>query len=236
MKLEIFAPCYGPPGTEKIADRLKHSARHFGYPEVQLYGLGRLSPGSPHGGDMQGTWVIEELLKSKADIVIVCDAADVLFTAPMHHMLDAFDSFHSNFVIGPETDAHGMNQELRDGMQRLHLEANGRYGNVNIGYWIGHRKYAMNLLRDAIALYRGTPDILDNPQVWLPYGLIQDKLHFTLDRNCRIFQPGRDDTDCRIENGCLHNLSTGTWPSMIHYNGTGGGGPTYQKMYEDLIR
>jgi hypothetical protein len=233
-----MAPCYGPPGTEKIAERFIHSARHFGYPEPYLYGLGRLSPGSPHGGDMQGTWVVEELEKSDADLVICCDCADVIFTGPLGYMLEKYYEFKNGFVIGAEQADHGFNQELRDGMLKLHLEAKGRYGNVNIGYWIGERLYAKDVLEKAIKLYRGTPWILDNPQAWLPYGMIKNTIDFALDRNAVIFQScAAGDRGCiKVENGRTHNTETDTWPCCIHFNGSSGNLEAYDQLYREVIR
>lgn len=237
MKVLILAPCYGPPGTERIADRLRSSARHFGYPDVCLYGLGRLSPGSPHGGDMQGTWVIEELKNnpSDADTVIACDASDVLFTGPMEDMLEKYRAFNSGFVIGSELADHGLTQEIRDGMLELHRQARGRFGNVNIGYWIGDRAYAAEVLQKSIDLYRGTSNLLDNPQAWLPCGMVYNTIQLTLDRNCVLFQPGGDEDSVRIENGRIHNTATDTWPCCMHYNGSGGTLTSYNRMYERLI-
>ena len=236
MNLQLFAPCYGPPGTERIADRLRHSAKHFSYPDVTLYMLGMLSPGSPHGGEMQGVYIIEEMKRSTAELVICSDASDVLFTGPMDEMLEKFLAFDSPFVIGTEMSSHVRGEDIETGMTRLWKESGHRYGALNIGYWIGYREYAIELLQKSIDLYRGTPNQLDNPQAWLPMGLVRDTLVFTLDRNAVLFQPAEDMPNLRIENGRLHNVVTDTWPSMIHFNGSGGNLGEYDKFYREIIR
>ena len=238
MKTQVLSPCYGPAGTERIAERFIHSARHFGYPEPTLYGLGRLSPGSPHGGDMQGTWVIEEMRKSDADVIIACDCSDVLFSGPMDEMLEKFRAFNSGFVIGTDLSSHVRGEEIELGMRQLQIEAGGYYGGLNIGYWIGTRDYAIETLQKSIDLYRGTPGMLDNPQAWLPLGMVRKTIDFVLDRNAVIFQPcsAGDIGAVRIENGRLHNTETGTMPCCVHFNGCAGNLTAYNDMYEALIR
>lgn len=189
---------------------------------------------------MQGTWVIEELQHnpSRADIVIACDCADVLFTGPLDEMLEKFKSFNSGFVIGADKDEHPRDAELCYGMRKLHIEAGGLYGSVNIGYWIADRAYALEILQKSIALYRyNIPDSLDSPQAWLPYGLVRGTIQFELDRDARIFQPcsAGDRRSVEVVDGRLHNHVTDTWPSMVHFNGSGGNLDAYDKMYRELI-
>jgi hypothetical protein len=151
-------------------------------------------------------------------------------------MLEKFDTFDSPFVIGTEMSSHVRGEDIETGMTRLWKESGHRYGALNIGYWIGYREYAIELLQKSIDLYRGTPNQLDNPQAWLPMGLVRGTLEFTLDRNAVLFQPAEDMPNLQIVNGRLHNIATDTWPSMIHFNGSGGRLDSYDKFYREIIR
>lgn len=219
--------------------RMQETARRVGL-DVLVYGLGRQI--DCHNTNAQ-SWDLIELLEGRTEkYVLVCDCVDVAFLAGEEEIVEKFESFNSGMVVSAEKDAIS-------GMARTGGELGkyrGYFTNLNIGLWMGERKYAMHCLSESMRLYRHNPETKecwpDSPQAWMGYMLAwggrdpasvpEDIRHlccdgaavpkFELDRDCVLFQSmnlGTNGGDVTVQGKRVVNWATGTRPVALHYNG-----------------
>jgi len=154
---------------------------------------------------------------------LACDCVDVAFLAGEDEIMEKFITFDTGMVVSAEKDALcGMNATSDILAQR-----GGYFHNLNIGLWIGERKYAIHCLKESMRLYRDKPELphynIESPQAWMGLMLANGGgPEFELDRNCVLFQSmnlGTKSADVVMEGARAHNLVTNTYPVALHYNG-----------------
>lgn len=196
--------------------------------------------GSPHGGDTQGAWPVEQWLPTMdCEYVLMADSYDVLFLAGEEEILDKFASFENDFVMSAEN--YCMTEHLDIPRIFTSWTKPGSHPYPNCGLWIGKRKRAIELLKQSIDLYRKTPRYpeyaLDGVGAWFTYGLLDGTMDFALDRNSVLFQSmGGPITNTFpvVKDGRIFNTVTQEWPIAIHYNGSCNDHSEYHKMANTL--
>jgi hypothetical protein len=200
-----------------------NSARVHGM-DVTPYAIGPM--GSPHGGDIQGSWMIEMLKTRSEPYVISVDAPDVLFMTGEEEILEKFKSLGCGFLCSAESASVA---PVADIVERLD-QFPGRHKHPNIGCWVGERQCAIDTIQKSMDLYRHKPIVphfdLDSAGAWLAYGRAYGTIDYGLDVDSVVFQSAsgwsRADMELKEKDGRLrmHNIVTGTWPCVVHYNGT----------------
>ena len=214
-RLKIIAPC---PDVA-WAKRLTYSAKQHGL-EVLCYSMDR-PHGSPHNGDIQGTYVVELLPQLDDEYIMALDAPDTMVMADEDEIMEKFFKFNQGFVISAETNNILPTCGITEALEAYP----GRYKFPNGGAWIGERLCALETIKRCTELYRHKPldptlD-LDAPQAWLTEALFEKTMYFGVDRDAVIFQStmGWAANDVEIRRGRMHNLYTNTIPCVAHYNG-----------------
>lgn len=239
MSLLIASPAYYPTTEEqnRWAGRMVATARKQGF-EPLLYGLGKQC--DCHNTNAQSFDLIEVMEQRTEDYVLVCDCVDVAFLADESEIMSKFQSFNSGMVVSAEKDCiPGM--RLTGGELGKYP---GFFTNLNIGLWMGERKYAIHCLSESMRLYRQNPETQecwpDSPQAWMGYMLawgnrdpqtateevrhlcVGETPRFELDRNCMLFQSmnlGGGASQIVQHGKRVLNTVTGTEPVALHYNG-----------------
>lgn len=237
MSQELLVITTGP--DMEIGARMLRSAAIHGL-DVLPYAVGPM--GSPHGGDIQGQWVVDLLKTCTNEIILAVDMPDVMFMAGAQEIVEKFKSFGTGMVISTESNCVSPVGGVPDFMDKIP----GRHKYINIGVWIGYRQTVIDVLQKSMDLYRHKPIDptfdLDSPAAWLHYGIMQGTMPeskgvdgFTLDRDCVLFQstngPSRADMELREDNR-VYNIATGTCPVLLHYCGSAGEAPRYASFME----
>ncbi len=238
MSLLIVSPAYyhTQADQDEWSGRMQATARRLGL-NLLVFGLGRQI--DCHNTNAQSFDLIEVLEGRTEDHVLICDCVDVAFLAPEDEIVEKFKSFNAGMVVSGEKDALcGM---PKTGTKMHEINAPGYFTNLNIGLWMGERKYATHCLGESMRLYRHNPEdptyVPDSPQAWMALMMAWGGgPEFTLDKNCVLFQSmglwGAGDV---VSDGKrVHNLVTDTWPIALHYNGDKSYGAYRAKVAELL--
>lgn len=218
MSLFVMSPCYCPDATP--ADGMMATARRVGL-EPYLYGVGQTI--ATNCSNAQGTDMLA-LIESRTEDYILCvDSMDIAFLAGEAEIMEKFHSFNSGLVVSTEREGIA---GLRKTKQRLHemcLAAGGCHPQLNIGAWIGERKYALHCFREAERIWRPKPEDPTYNYDVLPQWLMEMKAwgegpEFALDIKCVLFQ-SMNQADTSMEGKRVRNNVTGTLPILLHYNG-----------------
>ncbi len=223
-RLQVITRCYFPPGeVETYAGDMMASARRLGM-EARPFGVGEVM--STHGGSGEGPGAIQALSMCDAEFVLCCDCMDVALLADADEIVNKFLAFGSDFVVSTEKAALRCMEPTSEVLQKY----KGYNKEVNVGLWIGRRTHAIEVLEYATDTYRYSERTSgqDTLQTWLPLmyadrvtGVTTDSPEFELDRDCVLFQSmaGVSPADILWRDKRACNVSTGTWPVAIHYNG-----------------
>lgn len=233
MSLLVISPCYFPDTTP--ADLMVETARRNGI-EPLLYGVGGVM--EPHCGNIQGTDVIQLLEGRTEQYVMAVDCLDVAILDTAEEILRRFSKLNSGMLYCAERECWPYCEET---WKRLD-SYDGYHKALNAGAWIGDRAYALHCIKEAIRLYRHNPapgaaDV-DGMQPWMTnlfvYGGIAK---IDIDRNCHIFQSMNLNVPAnqviRFDAGQVTNMTTGTSPAVLHFNGDKSRG-YYMEVCEQL--
>ena len=236
MKLLVISPCYYPDIAP--AEGLLATARRVGLEPV-LYGMGSVP--HPHGKDSQGSEVVKILQDFNAEIVMCVDCADVAFLAGADEILEKFHDFDYPFVMSAEREGVRGLQNTQVEIHKQCIAAGGYFPQPNIGCWIGEREYTLKCFKEAQRRYEGVEDdpehpySYDNHYQWLSMMKAWGGLPFDIDWHCKLFQSmNQAHLAVETQGKRVFNKVTGTYPSVIHYNGDPTRG-AYREMVKHLL-
>ena len=218
MSLFVMSPCYCP--TAEPADGMMATAHRVGL-SPHLYVVGKVI--ATNCSNAQGTDMLA-LIESRTEEYIMCvDSMDIAFLAGEAEIMEKFHSFNSGLVVS--TELEGISG-LRKTKQRLHemcIAAGGYHPQLNIGAWIGERKYALHCFTESERIWRPKPEDPNYNYDVLPQWLMEMKAwgegpEFVLDIKCVLFQ-SMNHADTSMEGKRVRNNVTGTLPILLHYNG-----------------
>ncbi len=215
MKLLVISPA---PSIQYAA-KMTATARRVGLDPL-IYGL---KSNHPHGKDYQGTDIVKILTeRTDAEYIMGVDAPDVAFLAGKDEIFRAFETFDYPLVISTELDGVTGLEKTQLELDRQCQERGGYFAKLNIGCWIGERGYALHCFNEAERLYKDNPEnpaySYDNHFQWLAMMKAWGGADFDLDIHCKIFQ-SMNKAATEWVDGRIRNTVTGTFPSVLHYNG-----------------
>jgi len=229
--LIVLSPCFYPDASS--ADLMLRSASAHGL-SVQLYGVGQ--PFVPHGADAQVAKLADLMAKEKlANLVLVTDCRDVLFTANVIEIIAEFRSFGKNLVMSAEQNCWPPDPEI---VKFFYGESPHGYDYVNAGQYIGTWESVRFCLDHLLNQYRAKhyPGA-DNSQGWWMAAKMRGELDFVLDSGCRIFQTmsGGASGHIIVRNRRVVNRETHTFPCSVHFNGNPSVVNPHAEMYRSLF-
>ena len=208
MTLEIYTPCFYD-NTQPI-ERLAKSCERLGYALIP-YGVGELWPGLVNAEIIRFRQTIE---RSTADLVCRADGADGWFIRPPESLLDAFEFYGKDVLIGGERQCWPFD------LMHHKFDYERQYPYPNGGNVIGKRESVKAALDELVKL--SLPEHCGNDQAhWLTW-LPQDNV--AIDTDCRAFFSTSNDNlteMCGRDMGRLLNKATYTYPCLVHFNGGG---------------
>ena len=226
MSLLVMSPCYCP--TDEPARGLVETARRVGI-EVLLYGVGQQI--ATNCSNAQGTDMLALMEQRPEEHIMCVDCMDVALLAGVDEIMSKFEAMNTGLVISAERDGITGVRKTEARLADMCIADGGYHAQLNIGGWIGDRKYALHVFKEAERLYRPIPEDSYNYDV-LPQWLMQMKAQlgvggepgpagpeFKLDWHCKLFQSMNKAGGVEWHDKRVHNTVTGTWPVMIHYNG-----------------
>jgi hypothetical protein len=228
--LVILSPCFYPDASR--ANLMLRSASAHGL-NAQLYGVGLTF--FAHGADAQVAKLYDYMATAKlADLVLITDCRDVLFTAGFEEIVAKFDSFGKDLVISTEQGCWPPEPEIVDFFYGRSVYG---YNYVNGGQYIGTWEYVLHCLDHLLTVYRGKHPGADNSQGWWMWAKMREELDFALDSECRIFQTmsGGASEHVAISNGRVKNFVTGEMPCSVHFNGNPNTAEPHREMYKKLF-
>lgn len=165
--------------------------------------------------------------KIKEDIIIFVDAWDVVFAVGLDEVIAKYKKIEYSVVIGAEKNCYPNN--FRKEFDGRHVNRTS-YNYLNSGVIIGRTDAIMTILEamDAPNLPRDYRDSYRNcnyhfnDQAYYMDIYLRQPVDIFLDKYCVIVQNMQDVEPHELEfleNGVIKNVETGTYPSIIHWNG-----------------
>ena len=161
---------------------------------------------------------IDNILEEHADNDIICfiDAYDVLVNQNAEYLLDQFNHYNCDLLIGAELNCFPEKYKIHYPL------SNAKNIYVNSGGYIGY-KYAIQ----RVFRWRSYSDIHyicsdgGDQSYFTEYYLSNHSDKIRLDTECRIFQNMHliNWNELRFKNGKLYNTIMCTTPCFIHFNG-----------------
>ena len=222
MNLLVTAPAYYPDPSVLPMVR---SAKHFGIP-LQTYGDGSQSyPGwiTSHIDDLR------KFLEARAgeyDTVLFSDAADAFFCCPLDRIVV---SLMTMWLSRPPTDFLVLSAESdcypNADLARHFPDTGTPWRYPNGGGFVATMARAIRALTLLQSCLSG------NPQLRWHQACAEGNLKYKIDSRCDIFQTmsGQGDNVVMYA-GKPHNPITGSYPCILHFNGTHDWEPWYQKV------
>ena len=211
MTLEIFTPCFYP--NKQSIERLERSCQRFGYNLIP-YGVGENWNGLVHGEIIRFRQAIEH---STADVVCKVDGADAWFLRGPEALLEAFEHYQCDVLIGGERQCWPL------GDMAGKFDQSGQYPFPNGGNFMGRREAMKVALDDLMKLSLNEHQGNDQAH-WLTY---LPKPGISVDTECRaFFQTSNDGFNgvfpiFRKGDSEFMNVMTFTCPCLVHFNGGG---------------
>ena len=155
------------------------------------------------------------------------DAFDVAFVAGEDEIMEKFRRFNHGLVMSTEHDGL-CGLEVTQAELGLQCQAVGGYmPNLNMGGWIGERKYVLHVFAEAERVRRPRPvnpsynyDVLIQWLMEMKAFGGGDGAAFDADWHCAIFQSmNKADVMWDADGKRLTNTVTRTKPCVLHYNG-----------------
>jgi hypothetical protein len=149
------------------------------------------------------------------DIVLVCDAYDVLPTKKLTKNI-LFDKINEKFDLNKITFNAEKNCYPDMSLTNLYPESNSPWKYLNAGIYVGKVKKVLVMLENLLPKIKNSMD-----QKEFSISFINNKFDITLDYNCDIFQTMYmlNDDDLFINNNTILNNKTNTEPLLFHGNG-----------------
>lgn len=167
-----------------------------------------------------------------AEYIIVTDSFDVIFHASPE---DIVREFKATRVLIPSNPSIIWNAETAcfsdAALAPLHPKVSSRFQYLNSGFGLGTRAGFIKAFEEC------DPDVTlkddyqdekgawhhDNDQDWWMRRFLFGQLSMALDTNCRICQTFHDVTreEFDFTGDRIKNISTGTYPLVMHLNGSG---------------
>lgn len=218
--LAVISPCYATDTS--MAEGMIATARRVGIEPI-MYGLGKQI--HPHCSNLQGPDMIDEIRRFLPGQIIMCvDAFDVNFLAGPEEILRKFRLFGIPLVFSTEREGCSGNRKSQGRVHEQCIAAGGYFPQLNMGGWIGERDYALHVFAEAERLYKDNPEDpsynYDNLYQWLVLTKAWGGPEFVLDWFCEIFQSmNQADMQFDADTKRATNITTGTNPCILHYNG-----------------
>lgn len=171
----------------------------------------------------------------RSDIVLMTDAFDVVMVGSHDEIIQKFLMLQSDIVISAEVNCHP-DIGLMEAQLNLYPEYKGMYRFLNSGTIIGRAGAILDVFE------QNPYDIdIDDQYYWTTRLLERkafgcwDRNHIVLDVNNTIFMCMAFALDDFVfdENYTRPRcISTNSYPSIFHFNGTGGSLPNFYKMLD----
>lgn len=160
--------------------------------------------------------------KNKADILIVCDAWDIVFTAHPDEIVETYKKhFDGYLVFNAERSCFP-----RGDLAPRFPDQGTPWRYLNSGFMIGPAPFILTLLEhmalDAIPDDHKRPDgswFHPNDQEHYMLGFLDQPVPMVLDTRCILCQSCSGSTIEEFDIDTLKNRITGTHPYVFHFNG-----------------
>lgn len=152
--------------------------------------------------------LLESYLKqTEADWILNVDANDILFIKDLEYI---WEQRNEDKVIWAAEKNNYPNPNL------IYPECKFSTKYINGGGFFGKKEHVLKCFDSKL------PGHMDNDQTGHANNYLTGKLPMTLDSECKIFQClwGTTENDFDIRDGLLYNIETGSYPCILHGNGS----------------
>lgn len=233
MSLFVMSPCYCP--TAEPAAGMMATANRVGL-RPHLYGVGKTI--ATNCSNAQGVDMLELIASRTEDYILCVDCMDIAFLAGEEEIMEKFHSMNSGLVVSAEQDGIEGVRKTKVRLHQMCIAEGGYHPQLNIGAYIGERKYALHCFTEAERIWRDRPEDPNYNYDCLPQWMMMMKAwgegpDFTLDTKDVLFQ-SMNKADTSMEGKRVRNNVTGTLPVLLHYNGDKSR-VAYHEMVERLL-
>ena len=173
---------------------------------------------------------IDNIIKKHLDDDIICfiDAYDVLINQNLEYLLENFNYYKCNLLIGAELNCYP------DKYKEKYPIIESKYKYVNSGGYIGYKDAIQELFnwKSYDDIYKICSDGGDQ-SYFTEYFISKHSDKIKLDTECLIFQNMHlvNWNELSFDNGKIHNKILNKKPCFIHFNG----GTWQQNNYENIM-